>query len=37
MKEKYGVKDVVYNFIGPVIGSHTGCGCVALFFTGEHR
>jgi len=37
MKEKYGVKDVVYNFIGPVIGSHTGCGCVALFFTGAHR
>lgn len=37
MKAKYGVKDVVYNFIGPVIGSHTGCGCVALFFTGEHR
>ena len=37
MKEKYGVKDVRYNFIGPVIGSHTGCGCVALFFEGEHR
>ncbi len=37
MREKYGVKDVVYNFIGPVIGSHTGCGCVALFFLGEHR
>lgn len=37
MKEKYHVKDVVYNFIGPVIGSHTGCGCVALFFEGIHR
>ncbi len=37
MKAKYGVKEVYYNFIGPVIGSHTGCGCVALFFTGEHR
>jgi len=37
MKAKYGVKEVYYNFIGPVIGAHTGCGCVALFFTGEHR
>ena len=37
LKEKYHVKDVVYNFIGPVIGSHTGCGCVALFFLGTHR
>lgn len=37
MKAKYGVKEVVYNFIGPVIGSHTGCGCVALFFTGTAR
>lgn len=37
MKEKYGVGEVCYNFIGPVIGSHTGCGCVALFFVGVHR
>lgn len=37
MKEKYGVGEVYYNFIGPVIGAHTGCGCVALFFAGEHR
>ncbi len=37
MKAKYGVKEVYYNFIGPVIGAHTGCGCVALFFTGEKR
>lgn len=37
IKVKYGVKEVYYNFVGPVIGTHTGCGCVALFFTGEHR
>ncbi len=37
IKARYHAKDVVYNFIGPVIGSHTGCGCVALFFMGEHR
>lgn len=37
LKEEYHVKDVVYNFIGPVIGSHTGQGCVALFFVGGVR
>ena len=37
IKEEYHVKDVVYNFIGPVIGSHTGQGCVALFFLGTQR
>lgn len=37
LKEEYHVKDVVYNFIGPVIGSHTGVGCVALFFLGTQR
>lgn len=37
IKEEYHVKDVVYNFIGPVIGSHTGQGCVALFFMGTAR
>ena len=37
MTEKYGVEQVCYNFIGPVIGSHTGCGCVALFFMGRER
>ena len=27
----------VINSIGPVIGAHTGPGCVALFFMGKHR
>lgn len=31
------VKDVVYNFIGPVIGSHSGPGTIAVFFMGEKR
>ena len=34
---KYGVKEIVINSIGPVIGAHTGPGCVALFFMGRHR
>lgn len=37
MKEKYGVKEVQFNRIGPVIGAHTGPGCVSVFFLGEHR
>ncbi len=37
VKARYGVKEVIINSIGPVIGAHTGPGCVALFFTGKHR
>lgn len=37
IKEKYGVKEIIINYIGPVIGAHTGQGCVALFFMGKHR
>lgn len=37
VKEKFNVKEVVINYIGPVIGSHTGQGCVALFFFGKER
>ncbi|MBS5134301.1 MAG: DegV family protein [Oscillospiraceae bacterium] len=36
-KRRFGVKDVVYNHIGPVIGAHTGPGTVALFFMGTER
>ena len=31
------VKDVIINFIGPVIGAHTGPGTVVLFFKGSPR
>ena len=37
IKKKYGTKEIIINSIGPVIGAHTGPGCVALFFTGKHR
>ena len=37
IREKLHVKDVVYNFIGPVIGSHTGTGTVVLFYLGAGR
>ena len=35
--EKYGVKKVFINYVGPVIGSHAGPGTIALFFLGSKR
>lgn len=32
-----GVKEIVTNPLGPVIGSHTGPGLVAIFFLGPRR
>ena len=37
IKAKYGTEEIIINSIGPVIGAHTGPGCVALFFMGKHR
>ncbi len=37
IKEKLHVKEVILNFIGPVVGSHTGQGAIALFFFGKER
>ena len=34
VREKFGVKNIYINFIGPVIGAHSGPGTVALFFIG---
>ena len=37
VRKQYGTKEIIINSIGPVIGAHTGPGCVALFFMGKHR
>ena len=37
VKEKYGVKNVITGYVGPVIGAHTGPGVLVLFFMGTHR
>ncbi len=37
VREKLGVKKIYVNFIGPVIGAHSGPGTVALFFLGSRR
>ncbi len=36
--EKFGAgRRIKINMIGPVIGSHSGCGTLALFFKGKKR
>lgn len=35
--KEYKVKDVIINEVGPVIGSHSGPGTLALFFLGDKR
>ena len=37
IKKHLFVKDVKMNYIGPVIGAHSGPGTVALFFLGSKR
>ena len=37
VKARFGVKTVVINYVGPVIGAHSGPGTVALFFLGSER
>lgn len=37
IEKKYGIKNFIINHVGPVIGSHSGPGTVALFFMGEYR
>ena len=37
VRENYGVKNVVIEYTGAVIGSHSGPGTLALFYLGEHR
>ncbi|MBR4019527.1 MAG: DegV family protein, partial [Clostridia bacterium] len=37
IREKLGVNDIRINYVGPVIGAHTGPGVVALFFWAKER
>ena len=37
VKERCGEKEVYINYVGAVIGSHSGPGTLALFFLGQHR
>ena len=37
IKERFGVKEVVINYVDPVIGAHSGPGTMALFFLADKR
>lgn len=37
IRRRFGTEAFVVNYVGPVIGSHTGAGVVALFFVGTER
>jgi len=37
VKQKYNVAELLKNHIGPVIGSHSGPGTIAIFFIGKTR
>jgi fatty acid-binding protein DegV len=37
IKERFGVKNIIINEIGPVIGAHSGPGTIALFYLGVNR
>lgn len=37
IKERFGIESFLIDYIGPVIGAHTGPGIIALFFMGEAR
>ena len=37
IKAKYPVEKLEINYVGPVIGNHSGPGTLALFFQGKHK
>lgn len=37
VRRRFGVEQIVINYVGPVIGAHSGPGTIALFFLGEAR
>lgn len=37
VKERFGVTDILINYVDPVIGAHSGPGTMALFFLASER
>ncbi len=35
--ERFGITNIVYNYVSPTIGSHSGPGTIALFCMGSNR
>ena len=36
-EKQTGVKQIIINYVGPVIGAHTGPGVISVFFLGTER
>lgn len=37
IEKEFEVEQIAINYVGPVIGSHSGPGTLALFFIGSKR
>lgn len=37
VRDKLNVKDIIINYVDPVIGAHSGPGTIALFYLGTNR
>ena len=37
LRKRFGISDITSNYVGPVIGAHSGPGTLALFFLGTAR
>jgi len=37
VNKRFGISDVMINYVGPTIGAHSGPGTMALFFMGQPR
>ena len=37
VRDRFGVQEIYINYVGPVIGAHSGPGTVALFYMGTER
>ena len=37
VRRRFGTEDIRINYVGPVIGNHSGPGTLALFFLGRSR
>ncbi|MGN1084487.1 MAG: DegV family protein, partial [Lachnospiraceae bacterium] len=37
VRERFGIQNILINYVSPTIGSHSGPGTVALFHMGKQR
>lgn len=37
VRRRFGICNVLINYVCPIIGSHSGPGTIALFFIGDKR